>query len=621
MKKIYFFFLIFFASHKLTAMEHGSTVHYSVGELGVKWQFPSDHLPVGISIGDIHVALWNTLNTRYIYHIHTNHQGLKGSLITTANIPKDLHSQLTVREEMIVDIVLEMLHHPKVPRSLLVLQEVGTEVHKQLKRKLPKQMVIITAFPDDLANGDIYIYDNNRFNYISLKSDSFQIRPRNTYMTLTLQDRISGELYRFVQSHVPGGPVASAPARKEWAEEILLNFDPDAVTVVMGDMNRSADFFHRDLQEVAEDFGLGSHPFQNLWVPYPTHIDTYKRATWIDNFFIYTPDKVDPAVVEDQPDHFCHSLPNACSILRQLRPIPLDAAFELWCQLEAHRFAVFQGAWGCCTKKQLQLAMAGKNYEIFELYDQFCQSCPVDEMSTLEEIVQFEKEWMYQQREVLLEKWLGKEVIVIDQFDLNIGSSCSSHKMETILEVLRLAKQLRNLGKFVVLVAHQSSRTAPAIWKTLERDFSFYRSNIVQQGFLADYEEEALLSQTSLSREEKDFFKSWTEGAPTAYVFLMDLLGKENADVELDFDTLCQNMMVHLKHVWFEVLTWDDIEIQHLLLDIACDDLAIEEVVDSSDFSHLLETGFVGSKGGEWVMPQIVRDFLIQEVKEPLKEF
>lgn len=616
MKKIYFFLLILLASHKLVAMEHGSTVHYSVGELGEKWQFPSDHLPVGVSIGDVHVALWNTLNTRYLYHIHANHQGLKGSLITTANVPRDLYSKLTIREEIIVDIILEMLHHPKVPRSLLVLQEVGTEVYKELKRKLPEQMVIVTAFPDDLANGDVYVYDKSRFNYISLKSDSFQIRPRNTYMTLTLQDRTSGELFRFVQSHVPGGPVASAPARKEWAEDILLNFDPDAITVIMGDMNRSADFFHRDLQEVAEDFGLETHPFQNLWVPYPTHIDTYKRATWIDNFFIYTPEEVEAAIVEDQPARLCHSLSEACSILRQLRPIPLDAAFELWCQLEAHQFAVFQGAWGCWTKEQLQLALVGRKYQIFELYDQFCQSSPVEGMTDPAVIAQLEKDWVIQQSHALLARWSTDEVVVIDQFDLYNGSSSSSHKMETVLEVLRIAKQLRDLGKSVVLVARQNSRSIPAVWNALENDFSFYRSNIVQQGFLTDYEEEALLSQTFLNREEKDLFKSWTKGTPTAYVFLMDFLGKENPDVELDFDTLCQNMMVHLKHVWFEVLTWDDVEIQHLLVDIASDDLAIEDVVDSSDFSHLLETGFVGIKDGTWVMPQIVRDFLIQAAKE-----
>lgn len=598
------------------SIEHGSTIHYSVGELGEKWQFPSDHLPVGLSIGDVHVALWNTLNTRYIYHIHANHQGLKGSLITTANVPRDLHSKLTIREEIIVDIVLEMIHHPKVPHSLLVLQEVGAEVYKELKRKLPEKMVIVTAYPDDLANGDIYIYDKERFKYISLKSDSFQVRPRNTYMTLTLQDKMSGELFRFIQSHVPGGPVASSPARKEWAEDILLNFDPDAIHVIMGDMNRSPDFFQKDLQEIAEDFGLETHPFQNLWVPYPTHIDTYKRATWIDNFFVYTPEESELAVVEHSPANFCGSFSEVSSILRQLRPVLLDAAFELWGQLEAHRFAVLQGAWGCWTQEQLKLALVGKKYKVFELHDKFCESCPLEETASQEEIAKKEMEWIRQQSDALMAKWSAEDVVVIDRFDHNLTSFCSNYKLETVLEVLRIAKQLHEMGKSVVLVAHQNSHAAPIVWDSLAGDFSFYRSNIVLQGFLSDYEEEALLSQTSLSRQEKDLFKSWTEGTPTAYVFLMDLVGKEHPDLKLDFDSLCQHMMAHLKKMWFEVLNSDDLDIQHLLIDIAIEDLAIEELIDTADFSHLLETGFVGSKDGEWVMPQIVRDFLIQVINE-----
>ena len=87
------------------AVENASSIVYPVGELGEKWQFPSDHLPIGLTAGNIHVATWNTLNTRYIYHILTNQQGLRDSLIVDANVPLKEGSPLTLRESQIIDQV------------------------------------------------------------------------------------------------------------------------------------------------------------------------------------------------------------------------------------------------------------------------------------------------------------------------------------------------------------------------------------------------------------------------------------------------------------------------------------------------------------------------------------
>lgn len=42
-----------------------------VGKVHEKWQFPSDHLPIGATIGDFNIATWNVLNNVYlnwVYH-------------------------------------------------------------------------------------------------------------------------------------------------------------------------------------------------------------------------------------------------------------------------------------------------------------------------------------------------------------------------------------------------------------------------------------------------------------------------------------------------------------------------------------------------------------------------
>ncbi len=42
---------------------------YYVGELGELWLFPSDHLPIGASLDNFHIAFWNILNKNYLFHI------------------------------------------------------------------------------------------------------------------------------------------------------------------------------------------------------------------------------------------------------------------------------------------------------------------------------------------------------------------------------------------------------------------------------------------------------------------------------------------------------------------------------------------------------------------------
>ena len=94
---------------------------YPVGELGDRWQFPSDHLPVGGTVGEIHFACWNILNTKYLNHIVDNGQGLRESFIMTANILASEESSITVRESTVIKDILEMIKHPLRPRSLIAL--------------------------------------------------------------------------------------------------------------------------------------------------------------------------------------------------------------------------------------------------------------------------------------------------------------------------------------------------------------------------------------------------------------------------------------------------------------------------------------------------------------------
>jgi hypothetical protein len=292
------------AENSLTIQEEQTSTHsYPVGELGALWQFPSDHLPVGGTIGEFHFVLWNILDTKYLQHIVDNGQGLRESLIMQANVPFD-QSGLTVREALIVKDILAMVHHSTHPRSLIALEETSKRVYIVLRNCLPEHMHCV---PDPLAigHGDVFIYDAHLFEYVNFQSKNYQTNRRNSYSTLTLMEKKTGLTYRFIQSHVPGGPVHSVPARQEFANGIMQDFDPKAITIVMGDMNHSPDVFTRDFEIAAQKYGLEKQPFESMPIPYSTHVNTQREASWIDNVFLSNPyTEISCDVIQDGSELF-----------------------------------------------------------------------------------------------------------------------------------------------------------------------------------------------------------------------------------------------------------------------------------------------------------------------------
>ena len=87
---------------------------YYVGKLAEKWQFPSDHLPVGAKVGNAHVISWNVLNNYFMEWVTTlDSQGLNGSLISKLNDRKSAtYPGLTQRDELIMAMLLKMMGIP-----------------------------------------------------------------------------------------------------------------------------------------------------------------------------------------------------------------------------------------------------------------------------------------------------------------------------------------------------------------------------------------------------------------------------------------------------------------------------------------------------------------------------
>lgn len=299
--------------------EKTSTKSYLVGELGMAWQFPSDHLPIGASIDNIHFALWNTLNTEYLHWIEKNGQGLRDSLILNTNVPLSENSMLTVREDMVIEYIMKMLQHPTHPRSVLALQEVGGCLFRELSLRLPDFMHIFPENADEQKVEDIFIVDTRIFDILDSEISQYTFS-HNTIIRLTLREKVTGLKYCFIQSHVPGGPVNSLPARIELAEKVMQEYNAENISIVLGDMNRSPDYFLPQFEQAAKKMGLPVQPFIIMDVSYPTHISTDMEASWIDNIFISNSyPQIESHVAKDGSELF-EKLQPTLDLLESLKP-------------------------------------------------------------------------------------------------------------------------------------------------------------------------------------------------------------------------------------------------------------------------------------------------------------
>lgn len=286
---------------------------YYVGEVGSSWEFPSDHLPRGATIGNFHIAFWNILYKDYLFHIEENTQGLKHSSILRDNVPVNAESSLTVRELISGQMILEMIHHPTQGRSLIALEETHPDVYEFLRKNLSANWKMVTP-PGQPTSQDLFLYDADVFDFEHVDAVKYSDKFSKTIFTLTLREKATDQVFRFLQSHIPGGPVNSVEGCAKFSNEAMNQFDPTMIIVLMGDMNQSPSVIQSALDEAAEKKGIAS-PYSYLPIAHPSHINTKLQASWIDNFFIYSPNT--PVKGSDNPEEIVEALLSIIQILKR----------------------------------------------------------------------------------------------------------------------------------------------------------------------------------------------------------------------------------------------------------------------------------------------------------------
>ncbi|MBS0621566.1 MAG: hypothetical protein JSR80_01220 [Verrucomicrobia bacterium] len=250
--------------------------HY-VGELHEKWQFPSDHLPVGVEVNGVRILSWNVLNNAYIEWVTLkDSQGLNGSMIS--DLDRQVHENgLTMRDVLIADQVQSMVSSGQI----IALQECSAPFVELVEQRLPSHWQMVKSFDLPRKDQEVILYDRTHFTYCKDLSGT----PQTAYPSApgrSLQNAYfidaKGTPLRVINAHIPGDPML--PAKEEFAQYVHNSHQEGEITVALGDYN----FERSEMLEAYKKAGFSEF---SLHSPWQTNIDPYtKESKGIDHLFV-----------------------------------------------------------------------------------------------------------------------------------------------------------------------------------------------------------------------------------------------------------------------------------------------------------------------------------------------
>ncbi len=212
-----------------------------VGKLREKWQFPSDHLPIGIEVDGVKIISWNVLNSAFMEWITTkDSQGLNGSMISELHKTVKPHERLTLRDLVVVDMVASMMTSGQV----IALQECSVPFLAALQARLPSNWQMVKSFKAPRTDQDVILFDTSRLAYrpdqSGIATDAYPSVP-NRPLQHAHFSRIKehGRDLKVVNAHIPGNP--NLPAPEEFARYVARIHSDQQITVAVGDYNCERD--------------------------------------------------------------------------------------------------------------------------------------------------------------------------------------------------------------------------------------------------------------------------------------------------------------------------------------------------------------------------------------------
>lgn len=248
-----------------------------VGRLKDKWQFPSDHLPMGAEVNGIKIISWNVLNSASMFWVTKyDTQGLNGSMLSDLHVTVN-DAGLTKRDVAVTDMIVQMMNKGEV----IALQECGEAFIGHLQERLPSNWELVRGFATPHTDQEVILYNRDQLTYQPQFSETNTVsypsapgRPiQNAYFSVTNRQDM-----RIINAHIPGDP--QLPCRQEFTDYVQNQHREGTIMVALGDNN----FERHEMIEAYRNSGFTDF---SIHTPWKSNVDpTTKQSKAIDHLFV-----------------------------------------------------------------------------------------------------------------------------------------------------------------------------------------------------------------------------------------------------------------------------------------------------------------------------------------------
>jgi len=297
----------------------------------------------------------------------------------------------------------------------------------------------------------------------------------------------------------------------------------------------------------------------------------------------------------------------------------LNVVTALQSQLKSQPTVVIFGAPGSGKTEQMELALAGKPYQVFDLRNSFIKyytdqqgitdTKKRDDVKKKEYLTlkAAERAWLLKEKDTIANDLAsnGTDLIVFDEFDLWQDRNPNKDELETINALLKIAQHVSK-NKKIIFIIHAAGLNSKALQQELATKFNITASNIIRTGYFTPDEELSLLKHTALNDDEQNKYMEWAQGDPSAYLEIIENLSKKE-EKKYTFDELTQEAQKTVDKV-YRVIKMTESDIAQNLHDIAVGQQTLESYENKDIIHRLLATGLIGMRNGKYIMPKLVKE-------------
>jgi len=325
----------------------------------------------------------------------------------------------------------------------------------------------------------------------------------------------------------------------------------------------------------------------------------------------------------------------------QLRGVveELPVVRNLKTAIEEHQFAVLYGGPSTGKTEQIEIAF-GRDQKTFDLRQEFYDSTIQNEKiaNTNENwyTVTTDKEkqlaWLKNNYEEIKNKLRESPAttIILDEVDLTNSDLMNEQELEAVQLILRLAEELKNKGKNVLIIFHDVGISNPEIVEEMKnRALLKENSQIINTGFLPPEIAEKFADAIGLNNIEKHSIFEFTEGSPLAFNrVLVDSAkfskGEHPESVMIpEYHDVLREATTRTEKIWAIQKKVAPQNILELLRKLASLELSVDDPEVIEHEKALIATSLIGkSPEGQLIVPELTRDVISRETEnENLSEF